>query len=80
MKIFKEKEAEDFLLKKGFPIIEAEIFSNKKQAYLYAKKIGFPLVLKIVGKLHKSDLRGVRVNIREEDFIYEFDDLKKIKQ
>jgi len=78
VKIYKEKEAEDFLSRKGFPIIKADIFSNDKEAHAYAQKIGFPLVLKIVGKLHKSDHNGVRVKVTEDDFYDEFYDLKKI--
>lgn len=73
-----EKEAEDFLSKNGFPVVEASLFSNNKKAYIYAKKLKFPVVLKISGKLHKSDLNGVKVNVREEDFLNEFDNLKKI--
>ena len=78
MKVLMEKEAEDFLSKNGFPVVEASIFSDKKQAHAYAKRLRFPVVLKITGKLHKSDLNGVRVGIREEDFLNEFDNLKKI--
>lgn len=78
MRVLMEKEAENFLSKHGFPVIESDIFTNKKDAYVYAKKLRFPVVLKIVGKLHKSDLKGVRVNINEENFFEEFEDLKKI--
>ena len=78
MKVLMEKEAEDFLSKNGFPVVEAALFSDEKQAYAYAKKLKFPVVLKISGKLHKSDLNGVRVNVREEDFLNEFDNLKRI--
>lgn len=73
-----EKEAEDFLLSKGFPIIESKIFSDDKEAYVYARKLGFPVVLKITGKLHKSDLHGVKINVHEEDFFSDFFYLKKL--
>ena len=73
-----EKEAEDFLSKQGFPIIESKIFSDDKEAYVYARKLGFPVVLKITGKLHKSDLHGVKINVHEEDFFSDFFYLKKL--
>ncbi len=36
-----------------------------------AKKTGFPLVMKVVGPIHKSDVGGVSLNIRDNDHLVE---------
>lgn len=45
-----------------------------------AKSIGFPLVMKVVGPVHKSDVGGVTLNVRDEDTVRsEFRRMMKIK-
>jgi len=49
-------------------------------ALAFAKKFGFPLVMKVVGPVHKSDVGGVVLNVKDEEtVIREFDRLMKIK-
>ncbi|RUT78650.1 acetate--CoA ligase family protein [Ancylomarina longa] len=49
-------------------------------AKVLAKEIGYPLVMKVVGPIHKSDVGGVVLNVmNEETVISEFDRLMKIK-
>lgn len=44
-----------------------EVVSNDKEVILQAaSQMGFPVVLKVVGVVHKSDVGGVIVNIRDE--------------
>lgn len=46
-----------------------------------AKKIGFPLVMKVVGPVHKSDVGGVVLNVKnEEQVAYEFERMMKIPE
>ena len=45
--------------KEGVPDTEEEIVA-------LAKSIGFPLVMKVVGPVHKSDVGGVTLNVRDE--------------
>ena len=54
---------------------------NEKQLQLALKKVGFPCVMKVSGKiLHKTDVSGVRTNIEnEEEAIKNFNELMKIK-
>lgn len=47
----------------GIPRVNQKEVSTKEQAIEQAKKIGFPLVMKVVGPLHKSDIGGVILNI-----------------
>lgn len=45
-----------------------------------AKSIGFPLVMKVVGPVHKSDVGGVTLNVRDEETVRsEFRRMMKIK-
>jgi acyl-CoA synthetase (NDP forming) len=45
-----------------------------------AKLTGFPLVMKVVGPVHKSDVGGVVLNVEDEETVrLEFDRLMKIK-
>ena len=82
MKIFAEREAEEFLEKKGFPVAKRIFVSNYEECLNAARKIGFPVALKIVSKkiLHKSDVHGVKLDIKnKEELNNGFNELKKIK-
>lgn len=82
MKLMTEKEAERFLEKQKFEIVEG-IFVNSVLGVKKAlKKIGLPCVLKASGSkiIHKYDIDGVKMNIRTlSEAIYEFKNLKSIK-
>jgi acetyl-CoA synthetase (ADP-forming) len=69
MEVLVEKEAEDFLERAGFPIAEREIADTEEKMLKSAKRIGYPLVLKVYSKkiLHKSDVGGVKVDVRNEE-------------
>ena len=82
MKILTEQEAENFLEKRKFPVARRLTAKTKEQALAAAKKLGFPLTLKIISKkiLHKSIVNGVKLNINSnEDVEKAFDELKKIR-
>lgn len=58
---------------------EAEV-RTKEDAIKCAREFGFPLVMKVVGPVHKSDVGGVVLNIKDEETVArEFDRLIKIK-
>lgn len=79
MKVLMEKEAEDFLEKKGFNVIKRGLAANLNQVKEIAKKIGYPVVLKNANLLHKSDKGGVKLNIFENDIENAFKELKSNK-
>jgi acetyltransferase len=59
---------------------QAEV-NNEEDAVKYANKIGYPLVMKVVGPVHKSDVGGVVLNIKDEATVRrEFNRLIKIKE
>ncbi|MDD5331443.1 MAG: acetate--CoA ligase family protein [Candidatus Nanoarchaeia archaeon] len=80
MKVLMEKEAEEFLEKNNLPIARRRIVNTKEEALEYIKKIKFPVVLKVTNQLHKTEVKGVRVNVNSYNFNNEFDELKKISK
>ena len=68
-----EHEAKMLCSLYGIPITKIEVVKTEDTAVEVAKKIGFPIVLKIVSAqvLHKSDAGGVVVGIADEKGIRE---------
>ena len=69
-----EVEAKDLFAAYGVPITKNFLArSADEAAEIAAKKVGFPVVMKIVSPdiLHKSDAGGVKVNIKDEQGVRE---------
>lgn len=61
------------------PLVEELASSNKKELTAFAKKVKYPVVAKVVGPVHKSDVGGVALNIRsEEHLVLEYQRMMKI--
>lgn len=60
-----EVEAKERLKQAGIPVSETVLARTKKEALLYSKRMGFPVVLKIVSPdiTHKSDYGGVKLGL-----------------
>ncbi len=50
----------------GIPRVPEATVTSKEQAVAKAKEFGFPLVMKVVGPVHKSDVGGVVLGVRTE--------------
>ncbi len=62
------------------PIVNEVVCTTKLLCSLEAKNLGFPLVMKVVGPIHKSDVGGIILNITSEEKLSEsFDKIMKIK-
>ena len=48
----------------GIPRVTEIVAANESEAVLASMKIGFPLVMKVVGPVHKTEIGGVVLNIR----------------
>jgi len=62
----------------GIPVAKSKVARSKEEAIKIAKEIGFPIVMKIVSPdvLHKSDVGGVKVNVKnEEELIKAYDEI-----
>jgi acetyl-CoA synthetase (ADP-forming) len=64
-----ENEAREVLEEYNIPFAKWAFVKSSSQAIELAKKIGFPVVLKVVSKdiLHKSEVGGVMVNLKSSD-------------
>ena len=66
--ILNEKEGAEILEAYGFTILPMEIAETEIEAVSIAKKIKFPVVLKIVSPdiQHKTDAKGIKINLKTE--------------
>ncbi|MEM0017619.1 MAG: acetate--CoA ligase family protein [Candidatus Korarchaeum sp.] len=64
-----EHEAKSFVADYGIPVTRIKLAKSEDEAVRFANEIGFPVVLKIASPqvIHKSDVGGVKVNLRNED-------------
>jgi acetate---CoA ligase (ADP-forming) len=64
----------------GIPIVKEIVAQSAEEAFSAAKEIGFPLVMKVVGPLHKTDVGGVVLNVRNNESVRkEFQHLMQIE-
>jgi acetyl-CoA synthetase (ADP-forming) len=80
MEILSFEETRKILLKYKLPFCRTEIFNSKDKALIFAKQIGFPVVLKVHAQkiFHKSEVGGVKVNIKdEEEFVSSWNQIEK---
>jgi acyl-CoA synthetase (NDP forming) len=64
----------------GIPIVKEGVASTSRMLKKMAQEIGFPMALKVVGPVHKSDVGGVTLNIKSEAHLNaEFKRMMKIK-
>lgn len=64
----------------GIPMVPELASSSKEELVAFAEKIGYPIVAKVVGPVHKSDVGGVTLNIRtSEHLALEFERMMQIK-
>ena len=64
----------------GIPLVPEMVSTSKDELLAFAEKVGFPVVAKVVGPVHKSDVGGVALNIRTaEHLALEFDRMMKIQ-
>jgi acetyltransferase len=56
------------------------VSTSKEELTAFAERVGFPVVAKVVGPVHKSDVGGVALNIRTaEHLTLEFDRMMQIQ-
>lgn len=69
-----EVEAKELFRLYGMSVARSELATNEEEAVREANAIGYPIVMKIVSPdiLHKSDAKGVKVNIKDDDMVREW--------
>lgn len=64
----------------GIPMVPEMVSDSKSELTAFADKVGYPVVAKVVGPVHKSDVGGVALNVRSaEHLAMEFDRMMKIE-
>jgi len=79
--VLTEFESKNLLKEIGIPIPEQELAITKEETIAVAKKIGFPVVLKLMAEdiVHKSDTGAVKLKINNEvEVATAYDELMKI--
>jgi len=74
------EQALDIMHAYGIPVIKSGVATTVEQAAEKAGKLGYPVVMKIISPqiTHKSDVGGVKLNIRTENEIYNaWDEIKE---
>lgn len=62
------------------PVVPEMVAGTKEELTAFAEKIGYPVVAKVVGPVHKSDVGGVALNMRSSEQLgMEFDRMMKIQ-
>ena len=63
----------------GIPTVPEFVSAEKDAIVAFADKCGYPVVAKVVGPVHKSDVGGVALNIRSKEVLSaEFDRMMQI--
>jgi len=68
-----EPEAKRLCALYGLPVTRFEVAKSEDEAVEAARRIGFPIVLKVISPqvLHKSDVGGVILNLKDEEGVRE---------
>ena len=70
----------DILSCAGIPLVPEMVSTSKEELTAFATRVGYPVVAKVVGPVHKSDVGGVTLNIRTpEHLALEFERMMKIQ-
>ena len=73
-------QVRELLVSAGIPLVPEKVSNQKDELIQFAEQVGYPVVAKVVGPIHKSDVGGVVLNIHSKEHLaLEFDRLMEIK-
>lgn len=65
----------------GIPVVEEFVSAIKEEVLAFARRAGFPVVAKVVGPVHKSDVGGVVLDIKSEQHLaLEFERMRQMPE
>ena len=67
VRVLDEAESKTFLAEKSIPIPDGKVVESVEGAVAAADELGYPVVVKALGLAHKTDVDGVRLNLRNAD-------------
>jgi acetyl-CoA synthetase len=62
-----EAESKDLLARCGVPFPSSRVVRDAAEAAVAAGELGYPVVVKALGVAHKTEVGGVRLNLRSAD-------------
>ena len=63
----------------AIPVVPEKVSSNRDELVAAAREMGYPIVVKVVGPVHKSDVGGVKLNVMDDRQLEaEFDRMMQI--
>ncbi|WP_321438989.1 acetate--CoA ligase family protein [uncultured Bacteroides sp.] len=72
-------QVQELLRSAGIPVVPEFVSANKEEILAFAHNCGFPVVAKVVGPVHKSDIGGVALNIKSAQHLaLEFERMMKL--
>ena len=74
------QQVKELLMAAKIPLVSEAVCATKKACLSEALKLGFPVVMKIVGPIHKSDVGGIILNINStEKLAASYNEIMKIE-
>lgn len=71
---------QDLLSAANIPLVREGVAATGEEVVSLAARIGYPVVMKVVGPVHKSDVGGVTLNVRSQKHLEaEFTRMKRIE-
>ena len=67
VKVLDEAESKSMLARAGVPTPASRVVRSAEEAVAAAEELGFPAVVKALGVAHKTDVGGVRLDLRSAD-------------
>ena len=65
----------------AIPQLTEHVITNAKELDLLSQRLAYPVVMKVVGPVHKTDVGGVRLHIENtDDLLKHFKELMQIKE
>ncbi len=65
----KPQEIQKLFKAAGIPLVNEIFITNEKELIANLDQIEYPVVMKVVGPVHKTDVDGVSLNINSKDFL-----------
>lgn len=63
------EQVHELLSAAGLPLAKELVSADEQELTAFAQKVGFPVVAKVVGPVHKSDIGGVSLNIQSTEHL-----------
>jgi acetyltransferase len=73
------KSVQELFRAAGIPVVEEHVSCEWEELRDFAEKTGYPVVAKVTGPVHKSDIGGVALNVRSPEHLkIEFERLMRL--